>query len=56
MIDARIISYSSSAVYLRTVPYTFFQQVGGLIQTGPTHTSVCDVRVVVVDRIQPQVR
>jgi len=36
--------------------YTFFQQVGGLIQTGPTHTNVCDVRVVVVDRIQPQVR
>ncbi len=40
----------------RNDAYTFFQRVGGLIQTGPTHTNVCDVRVVVVDRIQPQVR
>ncbi|WP_254508898.1 glycerate kinase type-2 family protein [Anatilimnocola floriformis] len=38
----------------RNDAYTFFQQVGGLIQTGPTHTNVCDVRVVVVDRVQPQ--
>jgi glycerate 2-kinase len=40
----------------RNDAYTFFQQVGGLIQTGPTHTNVCDVRVVVVDRVQPQPR
>lgn len=40
----------------RNDAYTFFQQVGGLIRTGPTHTNVCDVRVVVVDRIQPQPR
>lgn len=40
----------------RNDAYTFFQQVGGLIQTGPTHTNVCDLRVVVVDRIQPQPR
>ena len=26
----------------------------GLVITGPTHTNVCDLRVVVVDRIQPQ--
>ncbi len=26
--------------------YHFFQQVGGLLKTGPTHTNVCDVRVV----------
>ena len=26
--------------------YHFFQQLGGLLKTGPTHTNVCDVRVV----------
>ncbi len=30
--------------------YHFFKPLGGLIKTGPTHTNVCDVRVVVVDR------
>lgn len=40
----------------RNDAYSFFEQVGGLIRTGPTHTNVCDVRVVVVDRIQPQPR
>lgn len=29
--------------------YHFFAPLGGLIKTGPTHTNVCDVRVVVVD-------
>ncbi len=38
----------------RNDAYTFFEKVGGLIRTGPTHTNVCDVRVVVVDRVQPQ--
>ena len=39
------------ADYLRrNDAYRFFEQTGGLIQTGPTHTNVCDVRVVVVDR------
>jgi glycerate 2-kinase len=39
------------AHYLRrNDAYIFFQQLGGLIKTGPTHTNVCDVRVVVVDR------
>ena len=32
--------------------YHFLQPLGGLIQTGPTHTNVCDVRVLVVDRIE----
>lgn len=40
----------------RNDAYSFFEKVGGLIQTGPTHTNVCDVRVVVVDRVQPQPR
>ena len=34
----------------RNDAYTFFDALGGLIRTGPTHTNVCDVRVVVVDR------
>jgi hydroxypyruvate reductase len=39
------------ADYLRrTDAYTFFDRFNGLIKTGPTHTNVCDVRVVVVDR------
>ena len=36
----------------RNDAYHFFEQAGGLILTGPTHTNVCDVRVVVVDRVE----
>jgi len=32
----------------RNDAYRFFQQTGGLLQTGPTGTNVCDVRVVVI--------
>jgi hydroxypyruvate reductase len=31
----------------RNDAYTFFAATGGLIRTGPTHTNVCDVRVIV---------
>jgi hydroxypyruvate reductase len=34
----------------RNDAYTFFEAVDGLIKTGPTHTNVCDVRVVVVSQ------
>ena len=34
----------------RNDAYHFFQPLSGLILTGPTHTNVCDLRVVVVDR------
>ena len=34
----------------RNNAYHFFEPLGGLIVTGPTHTNVCDLRVVVVDR------
>ncbi|MCI0360208.1 MAG: hypothetical protein L0211_17155, partial [Planctomycetaceae bacterium] len=34
----------------RNDAYHFFQQLGGLIKTGPTNTNVCDVRVVLVER------
>jgi glycerate 2-kinase len=30
--------------------YAFFEQSGGLLKTGPTHTNVMDVQVIVVDR------
>lgn len=36
----------------RSDAYSFFTKVGGLIKTGPTHTNVCDLRVVLVDRIE----
>ncbi len=39
----------------RNDAYHFFDPTGGLIRTGPTHTNVCDVRVVVVDRVQAEV-
>lgn len=34
----------------RNDAYTFFQATGGLIRTGPTHTNVCDLRVVTVSQ------
>jgi glycerate 2-kinase len=34
----------------RNDAYHFFAPLGALIQTGPTHTNVCDLRVVVVSR------
>jgi hydroxypyruvate reductase len=57
-IDAEVLAQMRSkqldpADYLRrTDAYHFFDRLGGLIKTGPTHTNVCDVRVVVVDRVQ----
>ncbi|MBN1852015.1 MAG: DUF4147 domain-containing protein, partial [Pirellulales bacterium] len=32
----------------RNDAYHFFEPLGGLIKTGPTHTNVCDVRVVLI--------
>jgi len=37
----------------RNDAYPFFDSTGGLLKTGPTDTNVCDVRVVVVERIEP---
>jgi glycerate 2-kinase len=34
----------------RNDAYTLFDKLGGLLKTGPTHTNVCDVRVVTVDQ------
>jgi hydroxypyruvate reductase len=30
----------------RNDAYTFFDSVGSLLRTGPTHTNVCDLRIV----------
>ena len=39
------------ADYLRrNDAYHWFDPLGALIKTGPTHTNVCDLRVVLVDR------
>jgi glycerate 2-kinase len=41
----------SPADYLkRNDAYHFFDPLGALIRTGPTHTNVCDLRVMVVSR------
>ena len=34
----------------RNDAYRFFAPLDALIKTGPTHTNVCDVRIVVVNR------
>ena len=33
----------------RNDAYPFFEACGGLLMTGPTHTNVCDLRVVTVE-------
>lgn len=33
--------------------YPFFEQTGGLLLTGPTHTNVMDLRVALIDRVDP---
>ena len=35
----------------RNDAYTLFEEVDGLIMTGPTHTNVCDLRVVTVGKV-----
>jgi len=35
----------------RNDAYTFFEALGTLLKTGPTNTNVCDLRVVLVDRL-----
>ena len=41
------------AEYLtRNDAYRFFEPLDALIKTGPTNTNVCDIRVVVVDRVE----
>jgi glycerate 2-kinase len=56
ILDAEILAAARQynldpADYLaRNDAYHFFAPLDALIRTGPTHTNVCDVRVIVVDR------
>lgn len=56
VLDAEILAAARSrgldaADFLRrNDAYHFFEPLGALIKTGPTHTNVCDLRVVVVER------
>lgn len=57
--DERILARSRSLpqppeLYLeRCDAFNFFEQAGGLLVTGPTHTNVCDLRVLVVEPHRP---
>jgi glycerate 2-kinase len=46
---ARRSQLSASDHLTRNDAYTFFEECGGLLKTGPTGTNVCDLRVIVVD-------
>ncbi len=48
--EARERGLDSRTAFAGNDAYHFFEQAGGLFVTGPTHTNVCDLRVVVVDR------
>ena len=47
---ARAQEFEPAEFLARNDAYRFFEPLGGLIVTGPTHTNVCDLRVVVVDQ------
>lgn len=49
---ARAMGLDPADFLARNDAYHFFAPLGTLIKTGPTHTNVCDIRVVVVDRIE----
>jgi hydroxypyruvate reductase len=48
--EARRRGLDPAAYLARNDAYHFFEPLGALVKTGPTHTNVCDVRVIVVDR------
>lgn len=47
---ARLAGLNPGDFLQRNDAYHFFEPLGGLLQTGPTHTNVCDLRVVLVAR------
>jgi len=49
---ARRLELDPADFLARNDAYHFFQPLGTLIRTGPTHTNVCDLRVALVDRVQ----
>lgn len=48
---ARVSGLAVDQYLRRNDAYHFFAAVDGLIRTGPTQTNVCDLRVLVVDRL-----
>ena len=44
--QAKKLGFSPSDFLSRNDAYHFFEPLGALLRTGPTHTNVCDVRVV----------
>jgi glycerate 2-kinase len=61
-VDAAVLARAAAAgldigSYLaRNDAYSFFESSGGLLKTGPTDTNVCDVRVVLVERVELEKR
>lgn len=47
---AEQLGLNPAAFLQRNDAYHFFEPLGTLLKTGPTHTNVCDLRVIVVDR------
>lgn len=56
IIEARPEQRAIDDALARNDAYTFFAKHDSLIKTGPTHTNVCDLRVVLVDRIETEQR
>ncbi len=52
MAQVRAAGFDVAEHLRRNDAYPVFEAVDGLIKTGPTHTNVCDLRVVLVDRIE----
>jgi hydroxypyruvate reductase len=48
--SARKLRLNPREYLARNDAYSFFERTGGLLVTGPTHTNVCDLRVLVVAR------
>jgi hydroxypyruvate reductase len=50
--QAQLQNLSAADFLRRNDAYHFFERTGGLLKTGPTDTNVCDLRVIVTDRIE----
>jgi hydroxypyruvate reductase len=48
--EARRLGLTPAEYLTRNDAYSFFEKAGGLLKTGPTHTNVCDLRVLTMSR------
>jgi glycerate-2-kinase len=53
--QAQELQLNADSYLARNDAYHFFEKVNGLIKTGPTHTNVCDLRVVTVSQSAAEV-